>query len=298
MGLALYLRRNFPLPQSTSTSPEPLNLKSRQHGAPVSSRTPRKCRQLRTASHHAPCENYGYTPFMSKDAASNGGGDLRDRSLAAAISVALHIAAVTWIWFVGDQAGRGKSEAQGHSGSYGMSASFVPADEFRQHIEIKPSLAGQQASATLQELSESAPTAPVESAGDLPDKTEPAETNISSSLDATAPKSEIALASLLDAGLTQGGDNAGGNNDDGLRAAYLAALRAAIRQHWNHEASPQHCSVTIKQSPGGAVQSATTGACSLSPQERRTLEAAALMAQPLPYTGFEAVYADAITIEI
>lgn len=235
---------------------------------------------------------------MCKEATSNDSGELRDRSIAVTISVALHVAAFAWIWLVSDQAGWGKSQTQGHSGSDGMSASFVPADEFRQRIEIKPSLAGQQASATLEELSESAPNAPVESAGDLPDKTEPVETNISSAPDTTAPKSETALASVLDAGLTQGGDNAGGNNDDGLRAAYLAALRAAIRQHWNHEASPQRCSVTIKQSPGGAVQSATTGACSLSPQERRTLEAAALMAQPLPYTGFEAVYADAITIEI
>lgn len=149
MGLALYPRRNLPLPQSTSTSPEPLNLKSRQHGAPISSRTPRKCRQQRTASHHAPHENYGYTPFMSKDAASNGGVDLPDRSLATAISAALHIAAVIWIWFLGDQAGWGKSETHGHSGGDGMSAGFIAANEFRQRIETKPTLASPEVATAI-----------------------------------------------------------------------------------------------------------------------------------------------------
>lgn len=40
-----------------------------------------------------PAKKCGYTPFMFRDAASNCGGDFRDRSLTAVSSVALHAAA-------------------------------------------------------------------------------------------------------------------------------------------------------------------------------------------------------------
>lgn len=102
----------------------------------------------------------------------------------------------------------------------------------------------------------------------------------------------------METGLTQGEDNAGGNSDDGLRAAYLAALRAAIHQHWNYQGPIQQCNLTIKQSVGGAVQSAIAGKCSLPTQDRRALEAATLMAQPLPHAGFERAFNEVIDINL
>lgn len=234
---------------------------------------------------------------MSKDAASNGGGDLRDRSLAAAISVALHIAAVTWIWFMGDQAGWGKSEAQGYSGGDGMSASFIAANEFRQRIETKPTLASPDLAAASEEPSESVLSTPVEATVDMPDLANPVDPATYPAPDATtAEVNEAAPIESTKAGLTQGGDSAGGSNDDGLRAAYLAALRAAIRQHWNYQGSPQQCNLTIKQTAGGMVQSAITGECALAPSDRRALEAAVLMAQPLPYAGYESVFGAEISL--
>lgn len=268
------------------------------HEAPELHSTYHKWLRWHAASHHARRENHGYTPFMSKDAASTGDGDLRDRSLAAAISVALHVAAAAWIWCLDDQAGWGKSETQGHSGGVGMSASFIAADDFRQRIETKLPHASSEVIGTSGEALESAPSVSVDPIVDLPDWAEPVDPAAYPASDATvAEESETAPTKPMELGLNQGGDNAGGNSDDGLQAAYLAALRAAILVHWNHHDAELPCRLTINQSPGGAVKGAATGACSLPPQERRALEAAALMAQPLPYLGFESVYADTITID-
>lgn len=166
------------------------------------------------------------------------------------------------------QAG-GRSEAQGYSGGDGMSASFIAANEFRQRIETKPPLASPEVAAAFEEPSESVLSTSVEATVDLPDNTNPVDPATYPAPDATtAEVNEAALTEPTEAGLTQGGDSAGGSNDDGLRAAYLAALRAAIRQHWNYQGSPQQCTLTIKQSSGGAVQSAFTGECSLAPEDR------------------------------
>jgi len=235
---------------------------------------------------------------MSKDAASNGGGNSYDRSLALAISVALHVAAFGWMWFIGHQAGSGESEASGHSGSNGVSAGFIAADEFRQRIETITTFATSEVAAATEESSENAPSAPTERAVDLSDNTKLVDSDHSHAPGVPAvEENEAVLPGPMEAGLTQGGDNVGGNADDGLRAAYLAALREAIRQHWSYQGTPQQCNLTIKQSTGGAVLSAIAGECLLAPQDRRALEAAVLMAQPLPYSGFESVYSDTLSLE-
>lgn len=236
---------------------------------------------------------------MSKDAASNGGEDFRDRGLAAAISVALHVAAFAWMWSVGDQAGSGKSEVSGHSGRDGTSADLLAPDEFRQRIEVKRALASPDIPDTSERPLNSEGNLPADHVIDTPDVAEFVTSAKHSSPDVAAVQNdEVVPTESIEADLAQGGENGGGNSDDGLRAAYLAALRAAIRQHWNYQDPSQQCNLTIKQSPGGAVQSAIAGECSLAPQERRALEAAALMAQPLPYVGYERIFNEVIDINL
>lgn len=232
---------------------------------------------------------------MSKDAALDGSGDFRDRSLAVAISVALHVAAFGWIWLLGDQTGWVESEVPGFSGRDGTSADFLAPDEFRQRIKINPAPPSHEVTATSEETLEGAPSEPVV---DLPDSSESEDPAIYPASDAMAvEENEAAPTKPIATGLAQGGENTGGNNDDGLRAAYLAALRAAIRLHWNYQGLLRQCSLTIKQSPGGAVQSAIAEECSLAPQERHALEAAVLMAQPLPYAGYEPVFGAEISLK-
>lgn len=87
-----------------------------------------------------------------------------------------------------------------------------------------------------------------------------------------------------------------GNNgvDTGLQARYAAALQEAILAKWTRpETVPlgAKCRITIRQLPGGEVMSAEVSpTCGYDEQGRRSIEAAVLKAQPLPYAGFEAVF--------
>lgn len=87
-----------------------------------------------------------------------------------------------------------------------------------------------------------------------------------------------------------------GNNgvDTGLQARYAAALQEAILAKWTRpETVPlgARCRLTIRQLPGGEVMSAEVSSpCAYDEQGRRSIEAAVLKAQPLPYAGFESVF--------
>jgi len=82
--------------------------------------------------------------------------------------------------------------------------------------------------------------------------------------------------------------------DDGLLARYRAALNAAIVQNWTRpDTVPigQTCRIAIRQVPGGTVISAKVDpSCPYDELGRRSVEAAVLKAQPLPYAGFEPVF--------
>lgn len=88
-----------------------------------------------------------------------------------------------------------------------------------------------------------------------------------------------------------------GNNgaDNGLLARYKAALNAAIVQNWTRpDTVPlgQTCRIAIRQVPGGTVISAKVDpSCPYDALGRRSVEAAVLKANPLPYAGFEPVFA-------
>lgn len=82
--------------------------------------------------------------------------------------------------------------------------------------------------------------------------------------------------------------------DKSLLARYEAAIQAAIRRNWTRpETVPlgQRCRLTIRQIPGGQVIDVQVqGSCPYDELGRRSVEAAVLKAQPLPYAGFESVF--------
>jgi colicin import membrane protein len=82
--------------------------------------------------------------------------------------------------------------------------------------------------------------------------------------------------------------------DSGLKARYAAALQEAILRNWSRpESVPlgQRCRINIRQIPGGEVIDVEVSAsCPYDELGRRSVEAAVLKAQPLPYAGFEAVF--------
>lgn len=86
--------------------------------------------------------------------------------------------------------------------------------------------------------------------------------------------------------------NAG--DDTGLQAAYALAIQNAVERHWiRPETIPPGtpCRIRVIQLPGGEVISVEVEAnCPFDAIGQRSLEAAVLRAQPLPYAGFESVF--------
>lgn len=88
--------------------------------------------------------------------------------------------------------------------------------------------------------------------------------------------------------------------DTGLQARYAAALQEAILRNWTRpDTVPigQRCRIVIRQIPGGEVVEAKVDAsCPYDELGRRSVEAAVLKAQPLPYVGFESVFQRTVTL--
>lgn len=81
--------------------------------------------------------------------------------------------------------------------------------------------------------------------------------------------------------------------DDSLLGHYKIAMQNRITPHWLRpdNVSSVRCTVRIIQIIGGEVLSATVlPPCSADAVTKRSMEAAVLRAQPLPYRGFEAVF--------
>lgn len=85
-----------------------------------------------------------------------------------------------------------------------------------------------------------------------------------------------------------------GNRGDDVSAAYFAAIAEAIRSNWvrpNEIRGSQVCKIRIRQRVGGMVLEAKVEpSCPYDEQGRRSVEAAVLKAQPLPYAGFESAF--------
>lgn len=90
-----------------------------------------------------------------------------------------------------------------------------------------------------------------------------------------------------------------GTNPD-LLAKYSAALQQAILRQWIRPESVQlgqRCQLSIRQLPGGQVVDVTfTGSCPFDELGRQSVERAVLKASPLPYAGFEDVFARTLTL--
>jgi len=88
--------------------------------------------------------------------------------------------------------------------------------------------------------------------------------------------------------------------DNGLAARYAAALQEAILRNWTRPETVsigQRCRIVIRQIPGGeVVEAQVDSSCPYDELGRRSVEAAVLKAQPLPYAGFESVFQRTITL--
>src|SRR5678815_1590971 len=89
-------------------------------------------------------------------------------------------------------------------------------------------------------------------------------------------------------------------NDTGLLAEYSAAIINVVKLNWNRPDNAQpglRCTLKVIQLPGGDVMSAQAVApCNADQVTRASIEEAVTKAQPLPYKGYEKVFARALTL--
>lgn len=89
-----------------------------------------------------------------------------------------------------------------------------------------------------------------------------------------------------------------GGTDDGLAGRYSLAIQQAVTSNWLRPDSARSgivCKLKIVQIPGGEViQASVTSPCNADELTRRSIEAAVLKAQPLPYRGYESVFSRSI----
>lgn len=95
---------------------------------------------------------------------------------------------------------------------------------------------------------------------------------------------------------TQAGNN--GVSDD-LAGRYSIAIQQSVTQSWLRPESTRAgllCNIRIVQIPGGEVISVSVASpCNADDVTRGSIERAVMRAQPLPYRGFESVFAREIT---
>ena len=91
-----------------------------------------------------------------------------------------------------------------------------------------------------------------------------------------------------------------GGTDEDLRGRYAAAIQEAVLRQWTRPESVPvgtRCRVVIRQLPGGDVVSAEVQpGCAMDAAGQDSIERAVLKARPLPYRGFEPVFARTLTL--
>ncbi|MEN5118217.1 hypothetical protein ABE488_12935 [Luteimonas sp. TWI662] len=98
----------------------------------------------------------------------------------------------------------------------------------------------------------------------------------------------------------------GMRSTDDFQQETVASYHAAIRQRITEVFAalygvdlPHGCALDLTLGAEGSVLEATTsGGCKAPPEIEDQLAAAALMAQPLPYQGYEAVFKPAMTLRL
>lgn len=103
-------------------------------------------------------------------------------------------------------------------------------------------------------------------------------------------QSAAQAATQSDAGPPPGNNGA----DDALLGQYVLAISRAVESNWTRPDNippGATCRIVITQLPGGEVIDAQVDpGCPYDDLAKRSVEAAVLKAQPLPYAGFESVF--------
>lgn len=217
---------------------------------------------------------------------------LWDRLWAAALAAAVHLLLLAWLVDRAGQGNAGQSTGRDGSGA-AMAVTFVALPPSPQRAAETRKPTPDQASRERSGASEAMSSALA--------KTEPLLVDADTGVQASRPSTPQALAEVEQATRAASVEDSGGSSGDDVQARYYAALRAAIQRKWRQLTQrkfPTGCELQLALGVGGAVNATTASACNLSTEERQQLEAAALMAQPLPYAGYEEAFSPTVLLRL
>ena len=206
----------------------------------------------------------------------------REAVAATTLSIALHLAFFALLLLSGGHGAPGRKPVG--------SAGEALVVEF---VSIAPHPAAQAGPALPMRASVGTsiptPTAAISRLGELTADKKAAGQQAPSSAqqEANTPKA----ATRTDTSVSVGTANGSKSGTVGPNDGYLTAIKTAILRRWSalHPGEPAPgCSLAIEQIAGGELKAAQASDC--TEVQRRSLEAAALMAQPLPYVGYEAAF--------
>ena len=204
----------------------------------------------------------------------------------------MHLLLLAWLV---DRAGQGNAgQSAGRDGfDAGMAVTFVALPPSPHPAASTRKSPPDEASHERDGVSEATRSALTE--------TEPLLVDADTGVQASRQSTPQALANAEQATRAASVEPTGGSAGDDVRASYHAALRAAIQRKWRQLTErkfPTGCELQLALGVGGAVNATTASACNLSTEERQQLEAAALMAQPLPYAGYEEVFSPTVLLRL
>lgn len=209
----------------------------------------------------------------------------KDSRWAGGLTALAHLALGLLLWADGGAGGGRATGGQGTGDGSGSGLTVVLIDlPPREQRDAKPTTSPERIADSASDPRGAADAAaePV---------TPPAETGLEPTAVHGVPEGDGigARADTSDARASAGGGGSG----------YLAAVRRTIRGTWEqlHPDRPfPECSLSIQQVTGGAVSSAK-GRCA-SEDTQRLIEAVTLMAQPLPYAGYESDFRATLDLEL
>lgn len=214
----------------------------------------------------------------------------RDRGLACAATMCIH--AIIFIMTVCAPGNRGAET--GHGGTSSDKGLMVT------YITLPPTPPSEQPTAT----NEPAPVNPAAENITKPSPVVESETQSSTNeLSARIPTDELRNRSTAHQGATDEAADEAGKSQNDLLVSYHAALRQAIQRKWaalsdRRFPAGSGCTLRLNQDVGGVISETSAIDCAVSDEDRLQLEAAVLMAQPLPYSGYESVFASDLKLSL
>lgn len=222
-----------------------------------------------------------------------------EKVVAVIIALSLHLVALAFLLFESSFKGAGGSGLLDRDGGMVVSVNFLNVHEDDWRVSADGAPLDSEGDIFQIDTAEHALNAPGERANNfnsmgsgMPSADEDADA------DGVRSEFEEKLESYDSSSMEFSEEVAISSGRDDLLAEYLLEVSSKIYKNWNYEGPRSGCKLIIRQSLGGEVEGSTTVDCILPMDARRSLEAAALMAQPLPYAGFEAVFSEEISIQI